>query len=98
MKPARPPKETKLPTPLQRRFRIAPLAWIGLTTGIGGFWLGRVIGDRVGWSQFSLPGAFAQIVMAVLVALGGVLTINFFLVSRIPLAEETGNRRNEPGH
>jgi hypothetical protein len=89
--------ETKTPMPLPRRFRIAPLAWIGLTTGIGGFWLGRVIGDEVGWSQFSLQGALTQIVAAILVALTGVLTINFFLVSRTPPAEETGHRRDEAG-
>ena len=89
--------ETKTPTPLPRRFRIAPLAWIGLTTGIGGFWLGRVIGDGFGWSQFSLAGSLTQIAMAILVALAGVLTINFFLVSRTPPAEETGHRRGEAG-
>jgi hypothetical protein len=76
--------ETKTPTSLSRRFRIAPLAWIGLATGILGWWLGRLIGDGVGWSQFSLAGSLTQISMTILVALAGVLAINFLLSARKP--------------
>ncbi len=80
--------ERKPPTPLPRRFRIAPLAWIGLTTGIVGFWLGRLIGYEVGWSPFSLPGAFTQVGTAIIAALAGVSTISFCLASRPPTSEE----------
>lgn len=89
--------ETKTPTPLSRRFRIVPLAWIGLVTSILGWWLGRLTGTGLGWSQFSLAGSLTQIAMAILVALIGVLTINFFLSARKPSAKEMGHRKDEAG-
>jgi hypothetical protein len=87
--------ETNTPTPLSRRFRLARLSWVGLTAGALGWWLGRLTGDSLGWSQFSLAGSLTQIAMAILVALAGVLTINFFLASRTPPGEEVGHRKDE---
>ena len=70
--------EPKAPTPSRRRFRYTPLSWVGMAAGTVGWWLGKVIAEAVGWSQFSLPGAALQIAGFLCVALAGFLAINYF--------------------
>jgi hypothetical protein len=70
--------EQEEPTPTRRRFRYTPLSWIGTTIGILGWWIGKLIGETVGWSQFSLPGAALQVACVLILALIGFLTINYF--------------------
>jgi hypothetical protein len=61
-----------------------PLSWVGLSACIPGWWLGRIVGNGVGWSEFSLAGAFTQIAMSILIGLVSVLAINFALRVRTP--------------
>ena len=69
--------EPNTPKPTRRRFRYTPIAWIGLSFGTLGWWVGKLIGEAVGWSQFSLPGAALQLACVLCLALAGFLAINF---------------------